>query len=164
LDDAGKLLAASPWGQQAVDLQRALAKVLTTSLSLQPPVPSTAVHALEVLIDTESKARRVPGPQGQQFITFDDTFVIYSELLAHRMGVPLPHFTAFAASIGNAFAATLLLASCKQLHIVVLCGCCWAYLSAIVHLYCWAEVALFLLCVVCTVNKVFCLFFGWLHR
>jgi hypothetical protein len=124
LDDAGKLLAASPWGQQAVDLQRALAKVLTTSLSLQPPVPSTAVHALEVLIDTESKARRVPGPQGQQFITFDDTFVIYSELLAHRMGVPLPHFTAFAASIGNAFAATLLLASSKQLHIFVLCGCC----------------------------------------
>jgi hypothetical protein len=88
-DVAGKLLAAAPWGQPAVDLQRALAKVLTTCLSLQPPAPSTAVHVLEVLRDSEAKARQVPGAQGQQFITFDDTFIIYSELLAHRMGTSL---------------------------------------------------------------------------
>ena len=85
---AGKLLGWAPWGQQAVGLQRALTKALTTCLSLQPPEPGTAVHVLRALSGAEEAARRVAGPQGQPFVTFDDTFVIYSDLLSHRAGAP----------------------------------------------------------------------------
>ena len=90
LDHAGKLLGLCPWGPQGVELQRALTKVVSVPLVMQPPVPQTAVHVLQVLAAAEAAASEAPDSQQRPFITFDDTFIKYTELLTHRpTGEPL---------------------------------------------------------------------------
>jgi hypothetical protein len=53
-------------------------------LVLQPPVPSTAIHMLHVLAAAEQEAGKVAEAPNRPFITFDDSFVKYAELLSYR--------------------------------------------------------------------------------
>ena len=72
-----------------MDLQRALTKAVSVSLMLQPPVITTAVQLLDILCEAEANAtqwhmRVGPEQLKRKFITFDDTFAKYAELLTHR--------------------------------------------------------------------------------
>jgi hypothetical protein len=95
---AGKLLGFVPQGQHAVDLQRALTKATSVALMQQPPLLETAEHMVRVLAAAEGKASEAPKAATKPFITFDDTFAKYAELLAIQASgaptharTPTPH-------------------------------------------------------------------------
>lgn len=73
-----------------MELQRALAKAVSVPLVLQPPIPSTAIHMLKVLAAAEQEASKVAESPKRPFITFDDSFVKYAELLSYRSAGVFP--------------------------------------------------------------------------
>lgn len=81
---AGKLIGLAPTAPQAVDLQRALTKAVSVPLMMTPPMLEPAVHMLTVLAQAEQAAKSAAADPREPFITFDDTFAKYAELLAHR--------------------------------------------------------------------------------
>lgn len=53
---------------------------------LQPPVIETAIHLLEVLKDAEAvAAEAAPTNEKDEFVAFDDTYVMYAYLVGFHM-------------------------------------------------------------------------------
>lgn len=52
---------------------------------LQPPVIETAIHLLGVLRDAEEVAAASQGDDKEEFVAFDDTYVMYAYLVGFHI-------------------------------------------------------------------------------
>ena len=54
-------------------------------MMLQPPVIETAIHLLEVLKEAEEVAAAAPAGEQEEFVAFDDTYVMYAYHVGFHM-------------------------------------------------------------------------------